>query len=277
MKRVASFPPTEEKQESKIPYIDNNNNNNNNFPHIYVVVVEGIKKGFFGSLEDFKNEKAVAFDSIVNYFTSKNEALKWYNRSLCHPVYEIDAVQQIYLAVHKSDDEGFAAVGAYFGANDPRNFCVQAKCTDSNLLNVSLFKKVLSLIGEFPIQIICNSKWFVYGVKYGLWDWPKNTDIYDDAPTIELENICNLIKELGIELKVSKYDIENITKRVVDNNIQNQRRGIIPSFKGIQKIYLINQCAMWILCAKRMSMCKDIRQKIAKLVFFNPPSDILFY
>lgn len=158
-----------------------------------------------------------------------------------------------------------SAVGAYFGDKDPRNFVLQAKCSKhKSILSIPLLKRIFLLIDdEFPVHIICN--YSLYGVKSMYWD-----DKFEDIRTIIKKRNINLIYN---DRNNDNY-VRNLAQPFVYLNIKNQANGLIPTFQQKQKIKMIARCNAWICCARKMNICKDIRQKICKIVYFDSEDDL---
>lgn len=173
----------------------------------------------------------------------------------CTKIYAYVKLDEYYMG------KTFSALGAYFGDKDSRNFFLQTKSNQhDSLLIIPFLKKIFSLINDdFPVQIICNCGYFQSKSKY--WD-----NKYKD--------IRSIIKERNIKLIYTTAETRNLAKPFVYLNIKNQANGLIPTFEEKQKIKMIARCNAWICCARKMNICKDIRQKICKIVYFDSEDDL---
>jgi hypothetical protein len=239
-------------------------------------IVYGPITGLFDTWEDVTRVNGHKKGSVYKRFGRRSEAEDWFDASLCLPRYGPN-VKEIHVSAvcydYTQDKDFYAAVAIYFGNNDVRNISLPARVFNTHIdkeLCAAIFKKALDMITETPVRIVCDSYSIVYGLNYGLWNWPKR-DI-SAPPTEELRDLQKMVIQRNIEVAWSDGSrTSNMARRAARACCGDQHDRTVETFekkeKVIRKQQTIDQCVAWILCGKRMGLYKDIRNKIAKIIF----------
>ena len=238
----------------------------------YFVVVKGPVTGIFASYDEFSKVGTV----YKKFFKrQKAEALAWYERSLTLPKIDKNISS---LTIHTSgrhydvsqDKDWYAAVAVVFKNDDlNQSFCLSANrnCEQSHELDFVAFIKALEIARtDIPLRMYTDSKRIAFGINYGLKEWPKHDFNANTKPVLwtRIESLMAYRADLGQVISVEYEQKANIAYFQATQLCTNQCHD--RSLDPIKRITR-NQCIMWILCAKKLGILRDIRIFIAKLVW----------
>lgn len=238
---------------------------------VFVTVV-GPHPGIYETWDDVKRNNGHRSGSVTRQFTKRAEAQAWYNAAQSLPAYgaclEVHVSSRAYDVTQERDF--YAAVAIWFGPEDPRNFCTQARwATFENQprLDIAIMQRALELIpvdSFLPVRIVCDSKHIVYGCNYGLWKWPKTREL-GEPNAFEIA-IRDTIKQRSIEL-VWK-DSANMARKQAEAMCMAQYQGKCMTF---ERKYALTKCIVWLGCIRRLwgrsFLCRDLRKIIGKRIY----------
>lgn len=231
-----------------------------NYQGTVYVIVYGPGLGFYKTFDDLKKARGHVKGSVYKRFARADEAITWFESALALP--SLPYAPRVELSVRCYDvtqeRDTYAAVSIYYGHGDERNITAQANTkTDTLDMYFVLLTRILDNTPEFPIRITCDSYHIVYGINYGLWNWPKHD--FCSPPTLGFMNLRDRIKGNGIELIWSDT---TTARKLVESNCEMQYSNEIPSFYTLWKKACYKQCITWLMCARRLNINKDISKVI---------------
>lgn len=236
---------------------------------VVFVIVRGKVTGLFKTYKEVTDLGGNDRFSVFKKFNTRSSALSWYNAIIARPiVYRKNAIV-IEIAFRHYDvsqerDYG-CAVSMYFSDHDKRNFTKPVNehfllCTKANMDGL-LFIEALKHI---PIGreggILTNCKRLAYGINYGLWNWPKHDIVSPPPPGVFLEcyKAC-MDRKIAVDWGEKKaYD--SCTSKCVALSEHK------TSFKKEKRREAKKEALVWMLCAKRLGIIKDIARLIAQKI-----------
>lgn len=228
------------------------------------VIVRGKTTGLFKTYQEVVALGGNDRFSVYKKFSSKRDALAWYNASIARPsVYVRNAfvIEIAYRDYDVTQDKDYAcAVSMFFKANDKRNFSKPVnpwRLMKTQMdIDCLLFLEALK---HNPTGIITNSKRLAYGINCGLWNWPKHTIV--SPPTALFKQCYDLCLEYCVAVDWGeKTAFEQCTSMCVAISCNN------VNFEKAKKREASKEAFIWMLCAKRLGIIKDIARLIGRMI-----------
>ena len=243
-----------EKRELKIKRIQD-------ISHNLFVVPEGPNHGFYKNFEDIKRFGGHKKGYIYKNFARSADAVQWYRHATNLPRYT-NPNMVIYLSAACYDViaymEFFASVCCM--SSNMGSFCKQANPTkDSMTLSFALLRHVLQTIPPHleKVQLVIDCPRLAYGLKYGLWAYPKK-DILS-PPNKESEEMYQRIQQQKIE--VAHCIQGNPARKLVEKMCSDQYHNVVlPFYKSVIR----DRRLAWIQCGLRLRLPKDLIRLIAQ-------------